>query len=442
MLDSNEMSLLIDDRPGQSFTIDRRAFTDESIFEAEMKSVFEGTWNFIGLETQLPEAHSFFTTHIGRQPVIVSRDANGEIGCFLNSCRHRGMLVCLFKQGNRKLHVCRYHNWSYDSGGRNRNVTFANEGAYGSEFAQLDHDLVRVRLDSYRGMMFASLNPNVPDLASHLGDAKVFLDLLIDQSPVAQLELIPGGASYAFEGNWKLQFENGLDVHHFQAVHPSYADIMAGRVERGLTGNPVVDDDGLTAQGVFGFKHGHAVYWQAHARHPWGRPINYNEGYLDSVRERVGKARAKWMMRSRNLTIFPNLQIVDVQTAQLRTWRPLSAGRTEMKAHCLGMVGEPPEARAFRMRAYEHFFDATGLASSDDNMMYELSQAGYAAEAGRTQGYQRGIGLGPESAESYARELGISPAESVAGPPGTDAEVGMQAGYREWQRLLSAGAAR
>lgn len=442
MLQDNEISSLIEDQPGHHFSVDRRAFTDEKIFEAEMKSVFEGTWNFIGLETQLPEPHSFFTTYVGRQPIIVMRDADGKIGCYLNSCRHRGMLVCLFKQGNRKLHVCRYHNWAYDSGGRNRNVTFANEGAYGSEFAKQDHDLVSVRFDSYRGMMFASLNPDVPDLRYYLGDAKVFLDLLIDQSPIGQLELIPGGATYVFEGNWKLQFENGLDVHHFQAVHTSYTDIMAGRLQRGLLGNPVIEDDGSDVQGVFTFQHGHAVYWQAFARHPWGKPINYDMEFLESVRARVGRERAKWMLRSRNLTIFPNLQIVDVQTTQLRTWRPLSAGRTEMKAHCLGVVGEPSGARRYRMRAYEHFFDATGLATSDDNMMYELSQAGYAAEAGRTQGYQRGIGLDSRSAEIYARELGIAPVASMAGPARTDSETGMHAGYREWQRLLSAGAKR
>lgn len=441
MLDDKEISLLVDDQPGKSFTVDRRAFTDERIFEAEMESVFERTWNFIGLETQIPEPHSFFTTYIGRQPVIVTRGADGKIGCYLNSCRHRGMLVCLTKKGNKRLHVCRYHNWSYDSSGRNRNVTFGKEGAYGSEFETLDHNLVPVRLESYRGLMFASLNPDVPDLDYHLGDAKIFLDLLVDQSPTGQLELIPGGAVYAFEGNWKLQFENGLDFHHFQAVHTSYSEIMAKRLERGLLGNPVVDDDGIDAQGIFGFKHGHAVYWQASVRHPWGKPINYNMEFLDSVRARVGKVRAKWMLRSRNLTIFPNLQIVDVQTAQLRTWRPLSAGRTEMTAHCLGMVGEPSDARRYRMRTYEHFFDSTGLASSDDNMMYELSQAGYAAAAaGRTQGYQRGMGLGFESAEIYARELGIAPTVSMSGPVRTDAETSMHAGYREWQRLLSAGA--
>ena len=101
--------------------------------------------------------------------------------------------------------------------------------------------------------------------------------------------------------------------------------------------------------------------------------------------------RTKWMLRQRNLTIFPNLQIIDISSAQLRTWRPLAPDKTEMVSYCLAPVGESAAARTLRIRNYEDFFNASGLATSDDNVMYELCQTGYeATSAGPTQGYLRG----------------------------------------------------
>ena len=120
------------------------------------------TWVFVGLESQLARPNDYFTTYIGRQPVILMRAEDGKIGCFQNSCRHRGTIVCPFMRGNQKLHVCRYHGWTYDSAGRNVAVSQQRDGQYHSSFASLDHDLLRVpRLDSYRGLMFASLSPDI-----------------------------------------------------------------------------------------------------------------------------------------------------------------------------------------------------------------------------------------------------------------------------------------
>ena len=45
------MSELVDDRPAERiFQVDRSIFTDPRVFDAELRHVFEATWNFIGLE--------------------------------------------------------------------------------------------------------------------------------------------------------------------------------------------------------------------------------------------------------------------------------------------------------------------------------------------------------------------------------------------------------
>ena len=435
---------LIDDRPSDHmFQVDRRIFVDPAVYEAEMKHIFEATWVFVGLEAQVRNVHDYITTFIGRHPVVLMRDNAGTLHCFLNTCRHRGTLLCPFKKGNRKLHVCRYHGWSYDSAGRNVAIPDKDVGQYPKNFDSADHNLISVaKLGTYRGFVFASLSSDVPPLDDYLGEARAFLDLVVDQSATGELEVVEGEVTYTFDANWKLQFENGLDYYHFGATHGSYVDIMKRREPTapsrvGLTMEP---DGEVEGQGSFNFDHGHAVNWSIKRALLYGRPLG-SPDLLAAATTRVGPQRAKWMLRQRNLTIFPNLQVIDILSAQLRTWRPLAANKTEMMSRCIAPKGEPAEARAIRIRNYEDFFNPSGLASSDDNVMYEFCQAGYEAElAGATQGYLRGAGQ-PETAGSrHAGELGIAPADWSFGNPGFGGETNFYAGYREWRRLMLCGA--
>ena len=445
----SQLAAMIDDRPDEMiFSVDRRLFTDAEIFELEMKHIFERTWVFVGLAAQIARPDDFVTSYIGRQPVILMRGGDGEIGCFLNTCRHRGTLLCPFKRGQRKLHVCRYHGWTYDSAGRNVTITELANGKYPAGFGAEDHNLVRVaRFGNYRGFLFASLSDDVPPLDEHLGDTRIFLDLIVDQSPVGEVEFVPGEAAYTFDGNWKLQFENGLDYYHFGPTHSSYVDILKRRPDTAASsiGVPEEQESEVEGQGSFNFDYGHAVNWSIKKRQLYGRPLAADPAALDSLRQRVGATRVKWMLRQRNLTIFPNLQVIDILSAQVRTWRPLAADKTEMTSHCLAPVGESAEARRLRIRNYEDFFNASGLASSDDNIMYEFCQTGYAAEAaGRTQGYLRGIAGSDADCEAYAEELGVKSAQASFGSLGLGGETNFHSGYREWRRLMSraAGGAR
>ena len=441
------IAALVDDRPRERvFQVDRRVFTDPAVYEAEVRHVFEATWNFIGLETQVANADDFVTTHIGRHPILLTRDRTGAINAFLNTCRHRGTMVCPFKSGRRALHVCRYHGWSYDSAGRNVAIPERDAGQYPDAFASADHDLIRVaKLGSYRGFIFASLSADVPPLDTYLGEARRFLDLVIDQSSSGQVEFVPGGSTYTFDANWKLQFENGLDYYHFAATHGSYVDILKRRPAHASSRAGLPDAPGreVEGQGSFNFEHGHAVNWSIKNTQLYGRPLSASPVELDEVRARVGGDRATWMLRQRNLTIFPNLQVIDILSAQVRTWRPLAPDKTEMVSHCLAPVGESDKSRELRIRNYEDFFNATGLASSDDNVMYEFCQAGYdAGTAGPTQGYLRGLGAADGGTSAHAAELGVTPHEWSFGTTGFGGETNFHPGYREWKRLLERAAAK
>lgn len=440
------ISELLDDRAEEGvFRIDPRAFTEPEIFDLELTRIFESTWIFLGLESEVAAPHDFVVRNIGKRSVILQRDGDGKLQCFLNSCRHRGTTLCPVAKGTRKLHVCRYHGWSYESNGRCAGVTYKEDGEYPDSFTQTDHNLISVAaLDSYRGFVFASLSGNVPSLAEHLGDARSLLDLIADQAPDG-LEFVPGEANYTFDGNWKLQFENGLDAYHFGATHAAFVNIIKRReplaVPAHLKG---LEEDGKeVVGGTICCARGHAMSWSigAPGQQAENRPMTRDPTLFQRVRNNVPPARLDWMLRQRNLTIFPNVQLIDIQSLQIRVWEPLSVDKTRMISRCLAPIGESAEARTFRIRQYEEFFNAGGLATSDDNVMYELGQQGFNTSlAAPAQPYARGLGAEPERSDSERfAALGLTNAICRASDAGLNFgdETGIQAGYREWFRLLN-----
>jgi benzoate/toluate 1,2-dioxygenase alpha subunit/2,4,5-trichlorophenoxyacetic acid oxygenase 1 len=80
-------------------------------------------------------------------------------------------------------------------------MTDEKDGQYPPSFLADDHGLKPVpKIASYRGLLFASVSPDVPTLEEHLGDARAFIDLVVDQG-IEGLEFVDGNVSYTFDAN-------------------------------------------------------------------------------------------------------------------------------------------------------------------------------------------------------------------------------------------------
>lgn len=448
-MDPRELRTLIDDRPGDGvFRVHRRLYSDPEIFDLEMKHIFEGGWVFLGLAAQLPNRHDYFTTYIGRQPVVLMRDGKGGVNCFLNACPHRGARVCLMTRGNQRLHVCPYHSWSFDSAGRNKAIKGKNDGAYTPGFDADSHDLTPIaRFGEYRGLLFGSLSADVPPLEDHLGEARKLIDLAVDQSPEG-LELVPGVVTFTYAANWKLQLENCSDAYHFTSVHPSYMRILDRRVEVKAgeamqsvfeKDNPMTDASDAIRGGSYSFPHGHVLNWAL-------IPVSDQLALYDraaELAEKFGEAKRDWMFNSRNLTLFPNVQLAENASSQLRVIRPIAPDLTEMTTYCMAPVGEAAETRRKRIRQYEDFFNPSGLATPDDIVCYEDCQDGYVVPVGGyLQGHARGMTASKMGGNALSEGIGLDPERSVAGNSRLCDESLFQAYYRAWLERVDRGIAR
>jgi benzoate/toluate 1,2-dioxygenase subunit alpha len=233
---------VIDDKDAGIYRVNRRIFTDAEIFDLEMKYIFEGNWIYLAHESQIPNPGDYFTTYMGRSPVVITRDKDGELHCLINACAHRGAMLCRRKTDNRMTFTCPFHGWTFRNDGTLLKVKKPEGADYPPAFdVNGSHNLTKVaRFDSYRGFLFGSLNPDVASLAEYLGDSTKVIDLLVDQSPEG-LEVLRGTSTYTLHGNWKVQIENGADGYHVSSVHWNYAATTSrrlGQVGRRLLGVP------------------------------------------------------------------------------------------------------------------------------------------------------------------------------------------------------------
>lgn len=441
-MDTSKLKSYVDDRPSEGvFRVHKDVYADPEVFEHEMAFIFERTWAFLGHESQIAKPHDWLATHVASVPVLLTRDASNQIGAFYNACRHKGARLTRTETGNKKYHVCPYHGWCYGSNGRNIDIKDRKDGCYTPAFDRDGHDLLPIaRLASYKGLIFGSLSADVPPLENFLGELRFFLDLAMEQGEHG-MELVPGRIEYAYDANWKMQLDNGTDAYHLTSTHTSFLDVMAKRsTGEGNQEARQFDWQKRYSQegGDFQFAHGHSVIWLNQAEVA-KRPIFPG---IAEVRKRVGSERAEWMLKLRNISIFPNLQIADSTSLLLRTFRPLSVNRTEMRYWCMAPVGEAPAQRAWRLRQFEDFFNVSGFATPDDTVTYETCQAGFAAKGlDYLQGHSRGMAALQAGPNDIASSLGFKPVASVKGNFLVQSETSFHPVYREWSRLMQAGLA-
>jgi p-cumate 2,3-dioxygenase alpha subunit len=371
-------SLIKVDPEGCVFKVPRIAFTDPDVLEMERAKIFDKCWLYLGHETEIPNPGDFKTRRVGGRTLIFNRDSNGQVRALLNSCTHRGAMVCREREGNAKVFQCFYHAWTFNTKGEL--VGMPGKEAYPEHFnCDGKMNLHHVpRLSNYRGFVFINFDSNAVELDEYLAGAKEYLDIVADHSEIG-MEVVGGTQEYSIRANWKLLVENSLDGYHGMPTHKTYFDYLQSR------GGELSKDD-LSGVGR-DLGNGHAVIeYQA----PWGRPIakwipawgEKGKHDLDAIKERLGKRfgeeRAHRIAeRNRNILIFPNLVINDIMSVTIRTLYPVSMDYMEVNAWCFAPKEENKDFRARRLHNFLEFLGPGGFATPDDVEALELCQHGY-----------------------------------------------------------------
>jgi phenylpropionate dioxygenase-like ring-hydroxylating dioxygenase large terminal subunit len=349
-----------------------------------MNEIWHKVWVYLGHESEVPQNGDYIRRQIGLQPVLVARGSDGEIRVFFNRCRHRANLVCHHEQGNAKVLRCPYHGWTYSNQGDLLAPTF--DDAYDASLRKEDFGLIPVpRLGSYRGLIFGSLSAEGISLDEHLGQAKEFIDLIIDRSPEGQVELSAGVQKMRYQGNWKMLPENSLEgAYHGHFIHKFTFDLADSRTGR--------DRMALHEDAVRYLPGGHMVedFRGVHFPPPRQEPSPARKAYLDTLVKLHGKDRAEHLLGGRApiLFVFPNLMYVQTH---FRRVQPISVNETHVYYQPAFLKGAPAEINEELLRAHESSFGPAGFLAPDDFEIMERSQVGIQAQGDEWLFIGRGI---------------------------------------------------
>jgi len=367
----------------------RAIFVDDRIFQRELRQIFGRCWLYLAHESEIPARGDFVTVKMGLEPVIVCRASDHKIRAFLNTCRHRGNLVCRVDCGNTNTFICAYHGWSYDLHGRLAGVPGART-LYDGDLDQSQLGLVAVaQVSSYKGLIFGTFDPEAPSLDSYLGDMRWGLDLLLDQG---DLVAVPGRMRWFTDCNWKLPADNAAgDVYHFLWTHRSA--VLAGHSDgNGATRSGVESltpskDDGFTMLAAYG--HGFNADW-IDASVDWTSPLTAWRRDV-AVQQRLGPLRLR--VHRANQNIFPNL-FVNTGSRDLMIRNPVSATRTETWKTVLVDRNAAPAVQRMQVRASNRHFGPAGMFEQDDGENWSQCTATSRGELARRLDFHYGMGLG------------------------------------------------
>jgi phenylpropionate dioxygenase-like ring-hydroxylating dioxygenase large terminal subunit len=187
------------------------AYINQERYAAERERIFKNLPLALALSLELPKAGDYKAMTVMETPIILCRNDQGIVKCFLNACRHRGARLCDDGRSSSRIFACPYHAWTYDRDG-------SLVGRYAEEtFGELDYSqygLTELPCDERSGLIWVSLTPDAHfDLDEWLGDFAAELDTLaltdwhLHESRVLES---PG---------WKITMDGYLEAYHHNLVH-------------------------------------------------------------------------------------------------------------------------------------------------------------------------------------------------------------------------------
>lgn len=337
-----------------------RVYTDADLYALEQARIFRGaTWNFLALECEIPNPGDYKTTYVGDAPVIVARGQDGSVNAMVNRCAHKGALVCYKNRGNVREFTCVYHNWSYDLAGNLTGVAFkrgvAGKGGLAADFRQEQHGLEKLRVETYRGLVFGTFSDETLAFVDYIGEE---LASNIDRVFPKQLKVL-GYHSQVLPNNWKLYAENNKDSYHASLLHVFHNTF--GVVRPNMGGGVKISDSG------------------------WHH-LSYTEraslGDEEVGREKVRSLQEQYRLKDPRMmehklelgdnitnaiqTVFPSLVVQQILNAlAVRQIQPKGVERTELVWTILGFADDDDGMKELRLKV-NNLVGPAGLISMED----------------------------------------------------------------------------
>lgn len=386
----------------QAFRVPYAVFTEKNYYEREQEMLFRGaSWSFVGLDAELPKAGDYKTTFVGDTPVIAVRDQDGAINVMQNRCAHRGALVCRELRGNAPDLQCVYHQWAYDLKGNLTGLPFRRgiqgKGGMPSDFKLENHGLRKLRVETIRGLIFASFSDKVEGLREYLGP---MVCETIERILCRPIEVLGDQRQYV-HGNWKLYAENTRDPYHASLLHLFHTTF--GLYRSSQQGGIKTDDQHrhsmlYAMKGTSNEANDKAIYEGVRA---------FNTDFkLQDPSLLAGRPEFDDPISLVILAVFPNLVLQQIaNTLAVRQIVPYGPDAFELVWTQFGYADDDAQMRAIRLKQ-ANLIGPAGVISMEDGEAVEIVQRAITNDQDKTSYIAMGGGKA-EDAEHLVTEGSI-----------------------------------
>lgn len=194
--------------------IPKERYTSAEFMSREWERMWTKVWLGAGREEVIPDPGDWMTYEIGTESLVFVRQDDGTIKGFFNVCPHRGnRLLEKDSVGSAATFKCGYHHWEFNTDGSEHNIPDRDTFPQLAACAALH--LKQVRVDTWGGFFFFTMNPDAPPLLDFLGEIPKHLDpyRFADQKLIEWKTL-------EWDCNWKTCVDAFNETYHVQAIHP------------------------------------------------------------------------------------------------------------------------------------------------------------------------------------------------------------------------------
>jgi phenylpropionate dioxygenase-like ring-hydroxylating dioxygenase large terminal subunit len=194
--------------------IDARRYTSAQFMQWEWERLWTKVWLLGARLLDIPEPGDYVVTEIGRESILIVRQADGTVRAFYNVCQHRGNRLrdCgLGTTGEGRSFTCAYHHWEYELDGSYRRIPDIDTFPQGRP----KRGLREVTCDTWGGFVWYTLNEKPEPLLEFLGPIPRHLDPYNFDRMVQTRDI-----TVEWNCNWKTSVDAFNESYHVQGIHP------------------------------------------------------------------------------------------------------------------------------------------------------------------------------------------------------------------------------
>tara|TARA_A100001037_G_C15152167_1_gene640148 strand:- start:4564 stop:5955 length:1392 start_codon:yes stop_codon:yes gene_type:complete len=188
-------------------------YTSREFAEAEWEGMWTKVWLLLGREAEIPEPGDWQREDVGRESILMVRQADGGVKAFYNVCQHRGNPLVDEAKGHVRRFVCKYHSWAFMPDGELNFAPDKEDFPEGNPCGKIR--LEELACETFAGFIWVNMDPE------NCVTLKEFLGPIWDDWTRMGIEdwVRTSAKTMNLPANWKVILDNFNESYHVPTVH-------------------------------------------------------------------------------------------------------------------------------------------------------------------------------------------------------------------------------